>query len=43
MKITQFAIALFFGASFMSCQNSGNVAIETQADSVSYVLGAFQD
>lgn len=42
MKITQLAIVLLFGISVMSCQNSANVAIENEADSVSYVLGAFQ-
>ncbi len=42
MKITQLAIALLFGMGFISCQNTSNVAIESEVDSVSYILGAFQ-
>jgi FKBP-type peptidyl-prolyl cis-trans isomerase len=42
MKITHLAIALFFSMSIISCKNSANLAITTEADSVSYILGAFQ-
>ena len=42
MKITQLAIALLFSMSIISCKNSANLAITTEADSVSYILGAFQ-
>ncbi len=42
MKITQLAIVFLFGISVISCQNTSNTPIVTKADSVSYVLGAFQ-
>ena len=42
MKIMQLAIVLLFGISVISCQNTSNTPISTEADSVSYVLGAFQ-
>ena len=42
MKITQLAIALLLSISIISCQNMTSVSIETEADSVSYVLGAYQ-
>lgn len=42
MKITQLAIAFLLSVSIISCQNLASVSIETEADSVSYVLGAYQ-
>jgi len=42
MKITQLTIAFLISISIMSCQNHGSISIKTEADSVSYVLGAYQ-
>jgi FKBP-type peptidyl-prolyl cis-trans isomerase len=42
MKITQLAIAFLVSISVISCQKYGSVSIKTEADSVSYILGAYQ-